>query len=133
MENIRTASELKITIQQLEVKQHEDLESIKDSIHNAYESLKPVNILKKTLSELNSTPYLIDNLLTTSLALVSGYLTKKAAVGSSDNIFRKVLGSILQFGVTNIVAQHSEDIISFGKAIFQKFFKKEEPSSDDET
>ncbi|MEI6348737.1 MAG: hypothetical protein WCP69_12390 [Bacteroidota bacterium] len=133
MENIRTASELKIAIQQLEVKQHEDLESIKETIHNTYESLKPVNILKKTLSELNSTPYLIDNLLTTTLALVSGYLTKKAAVGSSDNIFRKVLGSILQFGVTNIVAQHSEDIISIGKSIFQKFFKKEKSDSDDET
>jgi len=47
-------------------------------------------------------------------------------VGTSTNPFRNILGSIIQFGVTNIVAQHTQTIKSLGKYIFQIINKKEE-------
>jgi hypothetical protein len=55
---------------------------------------------------------LIDNLASTSLGLLAGYLTKKIFIWRSGNILRKVLGSIFQLGVTNFVARHPEAIKS---------------------
>jgi hypothetical protein len=63
------------------------------------------------------------------LGLATGYLSRKIVVGASGNIFRKLLGSILQFGVTNIVAQHPDVIKSIGQFIFQHIFRKKEINS----
>jgi hypothetical protein len=58
------------------------------------------------------------------MGLLSGFLSKKMFVGSSGNLIRRVIGSALQFGVTNIVAQNSEVIKSVGQAMLQLFFNK---------
>lgn len=47
-------------------------------------------------------------------------------IGSSGNMFKKILGTILQFGVTNIVAQHTDTIKSIGQFIYQHFLKRED-------
>ena len=125
MEKIKTTNDLKELIFKLEEKQQIDLVEMKEIIHITLESLKPVNLVKNTLKELISSPYLVENLLTTSMALASGYFAKKVTVGSSESPFRKILGTLLQFGVTNIVAKHAEEIKLVGQFIIQQFSKKE--------
>ncbi len=125
MEKINTTAHLKEAILKLEAKQQIDLDEMKEKIHMTLESLKPVNLVKNTLKELTSSPYLVENLLTTSMALASGYFAKKVTVGSSESPFRKILGTLLQFGVTNIVAKHAEEIKLVGQFIIQQFSKKE--------
>jgi hypothetical protein len=78
------------------------------------------------LSDIAKSPFLIDNLLGTGLGLASGYLTKKVFIGTSGSIIRKLLGSILQFGVTNFVAQNSDALKSFVQFIFQRITRKKE-------
>jgi len=131
MEKINTASELKIAIQRLELKQHEDLENIKAQLHQTYESLRPLNLLKSTLEELSSSPYLGENLMTTTMALVSGFMAKKITVGSSDRPLKKIFGTLLQFGVANLVSQHSSEIVSFGQSLVHRFFRKKEVESEE--
>jgi hypothetical protein len=63
------------------------------------------------------------------MGLLSGVLSKKAIVGSSGNLMRKIIGSVLQVGVTNVVSQNSEVIKSVGLAIIQHFFRKKEMNS----
>ena len=129
MQNITSKAGLKDAIQLLEAEQVIKGQLLKDQFYLTYESLKPVNLLMHTLKEISSSPYLIDNISGTAMGLAGGFLSKKIFVGTSGNLIRKLIGSILQFGVTNIVAQNSEIIKSIGQAIFQHFFHKKEMNS----
>jgi hypothetical protein len=130
MQNITSIAELKDAIQVLEVEQGIKEQILKEQLYVTYESLKPINILKKTLKEISSSPYMIDNISGTAMGLASGFLSKKIFVGASGSLFRKLIGSILQFGITNVVAQNSSIIKSIGQAIFQYFLRKKELNSD---
>jgi hypothetical protein len=129
MQNITSIAGLKDAIQLLEIEQGIKGQLLKEQFYLTYESLKPINILKKTLKEISSSPYLIDNISGTAMGLASGFLSKKIFVGTSGNIFRKLIGSILQFGITNVVTQNSDIIKSVGHAIFQYFLRKKEMNS----
>ena len=130
MQNITTSAGLKEAIQLLEVEQEIRGQQLKEQLYIAYESLKPLNLLKHTLKELTSSPYMIDNISGGAMGLVSGFLSKKIFVGASGNLIRKLFGSILQFGITNVVAQNSDSIRSVGQAIFHHFFRKNELNSE---
>ena len=124
MQNITSAVELKDAIQLLEAEQSIKGQLLREQLFLTYESLKPVNLLKNALKEISSTPYLIDNISGTAMGLLGGFLSKKIFVGVSGNLIRKLFGSVLQIGVTNLVAQNSETIKSVGQALIQHFFQK---------
>jgi hypothetical protein len=124
MEKITSAAGLKNAILLLEADQVIQGQVLKEQFYFTYESFKPVNLIKSTLKDLASSPNLIDNILATAIGLATGFLSKKLFVGSSGNLFRKLLGSFLQAGVTNTVSQHPDTIKSFGQLIFQYFFRK---------
>lgn len=126
MQTISSTADLKDTIQLLEIEQAIKKELLKEQFHITYESLRPINIIKNTLKDIAATPNLIDNVLGTVAGLASGYLTKKIVTGTSANIFRKLIGSVLQLGVTNVVAQHPDAVKSFGQFVFQQIFRKKE-------
>jgi hypothetical protein len=129
MQNITSTAELKHAIQLLEVEQAIQGQQLKKQFYLTCNSLKPVNLLKSTLNEIVSSPYLIDNILSTALGLATGYLSKKIFIGTSGNLFRKLFGSVLQLGVTKVVSQHPDAIKSFGQLIFQHFLHKKERNS----
>jgi hypothetical protein len=124
MQTITSSAGLKDAIQLLEVEQAIKGQLLKEQFYITYESLKPVNIIKHTLKEISSSPYLLDNIPGTAMGLLSGFLSKKIFVGASGNLIRKLLGSILQLGVTNVVAHNSDIIKSVGQALLQHFFRK---------
>ena len=124
MKTINSAAELKIVILQLELQQEIQGQILKEHVFVTISSFTPVNLIKKALNDVATSPYLIDNIIGTTVGLVTGYVSKLLAVGSSDNIFRKLLGSVLQFGVTNIVAQHPEIFKSVGQFLMNQIFHK---------
>jgi len=130
MQEINSVMELKYAIRILEAKQAEKAALLKEQFFITYESLKPVNLIKNSLKEIFTSPNLIDNFLGTSVGLASGFLSKKLVVGASSNIFRKLLGSLLDYGVTNVVSQHPEGIISLGQLIFHRIFDKKQAKAD---
>jgi len=130
MENITCAAELKIAIQELEFQHSLQGKLLQEDFFIAYENLKPANLIKNTLSEITSSPYLIDNMMGAVTGLISGYVSKKIAVGTSHNLFRKIMGSVLQFGVTNIVAQNPDALKTLGNFVIQHLFKRNEDKSE---
>lgn len=124
MQNINSAAELKDAIQLLEAEQSIKGQLLREQLFLTYEGLKPVNLLKNALKEISSTPYLIDNISGTAMGLLGGFLSKKIFVGVSGNLIRKLFGSVLQIGVTNLVTQNSEIIKSVGQALIRHFFQK---------
>jgi len=124
MQNTSTSAELKFAIQLLESQQLIKQEQLINQFKITYECLKPVNIIKDSINDFFKPPLASDNLLGTVIGLASGFLTKKIAVGTSHNLFRNILGSLIQVGVTSAVSNHSETIISIGQIIYQKLFHK---------
>jgi hypothetical protein len=130
MQNISPSAGLKNAIQLLEIEQASDAQLLKEQFYLTYESFKPVNLLRSTLKDIASSPNLVNNILGTSVGLASGYLSKKIFIGASGNMFRKLIGSVLQFGVTSVVAKHPEAVKSFGQLIFEHILRKKDTYSE---
>jgi hypothetical protein len=126
MQNITSIAELKNAIQLSEAEHTLKGKLVKEQFYLTYESFKPVNLLTNTLNDIAKSPYLVDNILGTAMGLATGYLSKKVFIGASGNKFKRLIGTILQFGITNVVAQNSETIKSFGRSLFQHFSRKKE-------
>jgi hypothetical protein len=124
MQTITSVAGLKNSILLLEAEQSIKGQLLKDQVFLTYESLKPVNLIKHTLKEISSSPYLIDNISGSAMGLLSGFLSRKIFVGTSGNLIKKLIGSVLQFGITNIVAQNSDVIKSVGQTVLHHFFRK---------
>ena len=130
MENITSVDGLKNAIQVMELEHEYKQQLLKEQFSLTYESLKPINLIKSTFHDVTSSPNLIDNILGATVGLATGYISRKIVVGGSVNLIRKLLGSVLQFGITNVVSQHPESIKSIGQFIYQYILRKKEFKSD---
>ena len=126
MENIKSIAGISKAIQLLEIEQAEKGQLLREQFNLTYESLKPVNILKNTIKEVSSSPYLAGSIIGTASGLATGFLSKTIVVGKSANIFRRLIGTILQFSITNVVARHPDKIRSLRHNIFNRLFHKKE-------
>ena len=124
MQNRSSTAVLKDTIQLLETEQKIEGRLLKEQFYLTYESLKPVNLLRSSIRDVASSPYLIDNIIGTAVGLATGYLSKKIVIGTSGNIIRKFFGLLMQLGVTNTIAQHPDSIKSIGQFIYEHFLRK---------
>jgi|APHig6443717817_1056837.scaffolds.fasta_scaffold163655_1 hypothetical protein len=129
MQKISSAAELKNTIQLLEVEQGEKGQLLKEQLFITYESLKPANLLKSTVDDIASSPYLMDNILGAAMGLFTGFLSKKLFIGASGNKVRKLVGHVLQFGITNFIALHPGAIKTIGWSFIQHFVRKKRMNS----
>jgi hypothetical protein len=125
MEQITTVAELKSAIQILEVEQHARERLLKEQFYITYESLKPVNIIKRTLKEMfTPSSYLNENIAGTAVGAASGFLLRKLFVGSSVNFYRRLMGKVLEAGVQKIASSKSDVISSAGISLLSKFFRR---------
>lgn len=124
MERITTVAGLKSAIQILEVEQNARERLLKEQVQLTYESLKPVNIIRNTLREVFTPAYVNENLAGTALGLVSGLLLKKYFVGSSGSYIKKIVGKVIQYGITKLTAGKTEGITTAGFSILSRFLQK---------
>jgi hypothetical protein len=105
------------SISLLQIKQALELKLLKEQFYVTYESLKPINLVKSTLSEVTSSSSVKNNIINNIIGLTTGYLTKKVLVGSSHNPIKRMLGMLLQFAIANVVSRHSGKIKTTGEII----------------
>jgi len=123
---ISNAAELTTAIKRLERKRKLMEEDLKDEFHVILESLKPSNILKNTIHEVQESTELKHNLFKVALGLGAGYFSRKVVIGKSAGIVKKAIGTALQYGITNFVAKkrdgnnQSNSSSSKKKNIFQR-------------
>ncbi len=129
MQTITNSVQLKQAILLLEAEQSLKGQALKQQFRLTYESIKPANLILSTLKEVATSPNLMENLIGNLLGLASGYISKKVFVGTSGNIFRKLAGLAMQFGVGNLVSNHSDGLKSFLQQILQKIISKREERS----
>ena len=103
-----------------------DLRLLKEQLHIAYESVKPVNFIKNLVHDVTASPEIKNDISSSIMGLITGFISKKLVVGTNPNsgIFKKIFGLVLQFTVANTVAKHTEDIKAVGSAFLDYFFQK---------
>jgi hypothetical protein len=121
MESITTVADLKKAIRLLEEEQSAKEQMLKEQFHKVYESLKPVNILKRIWNDISASSSFTDNLLGTVTGLTGGYLSNRIVTGRSASILRKIIGLVMQVGVTNFATKRPDIIRSFFQFIRRQF------------
>ena len=124
MQNITTVTGLKDAIQVLEVEQASKGKLLKEQLFVVYDSLMPINILRVTLKKFFENSDLIENFSGSAMGAASGLLIKKIFIGKSGSAFKKLFGSLIQLGISNLVTKNSELIKSVGHGIIQYLFGK---------
>ena len=111
LRGIANTSDLDTAIKRLEAKRFLQEEDMKAHFHVILNDLKPTNILKNTLHEVQQSTPLKHNLLKVAVGLGAGYFSRKMLVGKSAGFAKKALGAVLQYGITSFVAKKdvSED------------------------
>jgi hypothetical protein len=129
MQIITTSTELKDAIKLLEDRQSIQGAVLKEQFFEVIESIRPVNLIRSTFSQLRSSPDLLGGVLSTTVGLAAGYLSKKTLVGSSANLFKKLLGTVLQFGITTMIVKNPEAVKTLGQTLLHRIFNKKETDS----
>ena len=111
LEIIANTTDLATAIKRLERRKFIMEEDLKDHFHILLNDLKPTNILKNTLHEVQESTPLKHNLLKIAVGLGAGYFSRKMLIGKSAGIVKKALGTALQYGITNFVAKRKEDVV----------------------
>lgn len=107
---VLSTKDLGTAIKRLERKRMMMEDDLKNHFHVVLDDLKPANIIKNTLHEVQESTPLKHNLLKIAVGLGAGYFSRKLIVGKSAGLVKKVLGTALQFGITQFVAKKNDGI-----------------------
>lgn len=124
MERISTSAELRAAILYLEDKQIREGIELRNQFNVAYESLKPINLIRSVFVEAAGSSDLQNNLISNSLGVTAGYLSKFLFEGAMRSPLQKLIGTAVMFGVKNIIIKNPEAIKAMGKRIFSIFNQK---------
>ena len=105
MEAIYNIDQLNQKIQELEVRQDTEWCAIKNHVDEIKENLKPINLIRNTVEEINETFGFKCHITQSAISIGIGYLAKRFIVGKGDSMFKGILGSVVQLIVTNLVSK----------------------------
>lgn len=124
MQKINSGASLRDAILRLESKQADEEIMLREQYHLTYESIKPVNLIKSIFRQAVESRDLKDNLLNTSVGLTAGYFSKILFQGLTKSPFKKLLGTAIMFGITNVIAKNPEAVKSFGSGFLKMILSK---------
>lgn len=126
MQKITSASELKDAIFQLELKQALQGKQLKEQFYLTYESFKSINLVKKIIIEMITSPGLLSGIVRTIIELTDHKSDKQPVHGLSGSKIKNIAAAVIKYGLTNFVVQHADVIRSFGQYIIRRVFSKKE-------
>ena len=114
---------LRAKIIRLENQRDTELNELKVSFRETRESLRPINLLKKTFSTSIKHQTVTDSISGILIGLTTGYLVKKNLFKKSDNILMNTIAMLVQSLVTSEAVKHSDEISSSGADFLTKIYK----------
>lgn len=124
MGKIQSISDLEDAILLLKNKRLEEEKMLKEIFNQTYESIKPINIIKNIFRETVEPQNLKDSLVSTSVGLGLGYLSKILFQRIVKVPFKKFFGSALMLSVENLVAKYPEVVTTIANFFLNTFSKK---------
>ncbi|HEY9221745.1 MAG TPA: hypothetical protein VIO43_09250 [Lutibacter sp.] len=132
MEKIQSLSELEDAIKLLTLKKAEDEQLLKELFYMSYENVKPINMIKNLFKEPIASQNIKDSLLTTSVGLGAGYLSKLLFQGAVRIPFKNFIGNALMMGVENLIAKNPGIVSTLSSLFLNAFSKKSKKDTDEE-
>lgn len=126
MRQLKSTEELKAAILELQAVRATEAQMMKERLNQTFESLKPANLLKNAVHEVESSPQLQDKLLTTGVALTVGQLSKFIFQRTSNSPFKRLIGSAIMLGVTNAIAQNPQVVKNIGLVLMNLLKRRTE-------
>ncbi|HSK13493.1 MAG TPA: hypothetical protein VK907_09780 [Phnomibacter sp.] len=125
MRSISAAASLQAKIETLESLQTQQLQEIQQQFHFTADKLKPSKLIANTLREaMTPSDTGSSNIIDSTLGLATGFLTRKLLFGSSPSPVKKAIGSVVQFGLSNLVYKNSIGIKAIGGVLYKWLFRK---------
>ena len=119
--DIKTTSDLQAAIALLEVDASVKKRILTEQYHTTCESLKPANIIKNAFHKIVDSGDLANKIIGTGVGFGAGVLSKKILIGKSTNIFKRILGTVIEIAVTSAVAKNTESIKEKGLSLLRRF------------
>lgn len=115
----------------LKEKRTKDLVLLKEQLLTAYESLKPINLIKSTFQEATSSSEIKSNIIGSAIGIGTGFISKKLWMGSSHNPVKRIFGTLIQFAVTSVATIYSGGIKNAGVNLFQRYLNTNKESKEE--
>ncbi len=119
MNPIHTAAELKAAIAALEIQQAEDVNQLKSQLLHTYDYIQPINLIKRTFREASGSRELKNQMITSSIGMALGYLSKTLYVGKSSNPVKNMVGAAIMFGVSDAISNNPKMMGTVGQGILR--------------
>ncbi|HLP19906.1 MAG TPA: hypothetical protein VK174_06375 [Chitinophagales bacterium] len=118
MEKIDNAEQLRQAIEALEKTQQAEANGVKTQMHEVYESVRPVNLIKGTLKDIGESAEIKDSLLRIPVAMVSAYVNKQLSKEPAYTSARSVLAQTLIDTAVDTVKRNPELFNAVAKSAF---------------
>lgn len=128
---IHSMTSLREAVLILEKKQEREGQDLRDHFRLTFDSIRPLNLIKSAFTEVRESQDIKDHLVSTGVGLVAGHVSKKAFESVSHSPVKQLIGTAIQFGVTNVVARHPDLVLAAGKGLFHLIRNAMRRSEDD--
>jgi hypothetical protein len=126
MYKISTSAELREAIIQLELKRDSQEKLLKEQFYITYESFKSINLLKKVILEIATSPGLLSGLVSTIVDLTRRRTYKNQLSEAPSASIKSIFQSLLSTSVTKLVYDNSDTLLLFGQYLIRRLFHKKE-------
>ena len=126
MQKITTTTELRAAIALLEEKQQIQEKQLKEQFYATYESFKTINLFKKVLIEVVTSPGLMSGMISSVVDLVQSRSRKHKEKEEFENSIHSVIISLLKTGISKLVVENSDSLLLLGQYIIRRLFKHKE-------
>jgi hypothetical protein len=100
---VSSMDNLETRILELEKLQATQMADLKTAAGNVVGGFSPSNMIRTALQDVVQSPDLRKTAINTAIGLGAGFLGRKLFIGKSNNLFKKISGSAVQFLITNFV------------------------------
>ena len=121
---INNSKELQAAIVELEKRRVIQESLLKEQFSAVKESLKPVNMIKRTISKITHTPEIRDGVLKTVAGVGLGLLTKNMFIGKAYPVVKSLFGNAVENSVDKTIKTSADTVKAYGTAIYNNLFKK---------
>jgi hypothetical protein len=129
MKKINNTVALHQAIAALQIKNKQQLLSLKAQLNTTYDVFKPFNIIKNTLHQVATSPQIKNDIVDNAIGLGVGLATKKILLGNTTNALKNIIGNILQLSVSNAVTKHTSTIKMATNILYKIIFSsKKKPT-----
>ena len=120
---INNSIDLETAIVSLTLKNKAQTIALKNQFAEVVEILKPAKLLKAAVNNIAENPDVVKVAVGTIVAVEAGVLSRKLIVGKSSNMFRRVIGKVVEFTVARSVLGNSSFIAGKGIELLRKIVR----------